>query len=431
MPKTKSLTGHLYKRGNNFSVQFRINGKVKSFALHTTIRREAEQKAAELAKVVGADTKESVAAYVAEARKFRKSSSLSIDDAWDAFFASAERPDCGSSTLRKYKCFWSQFVSWVKINRPALDKIGEVDLETTGEYFSQLSQKKLSGAGFNGHRQALHLVFRILKSQAGMDINPIDDIAKKQNLQRSHKELSAEQLKELLAVFDRSGLSLMNKEEMRVMFHLGTFTGLRLADCALLKWDGVDLDRHTVSSMPLKTIRKAKTVVIPLHPTLEVELLKAKNWSDDSGYVLPKVAARYQNNPSGIQKDAVWIFEQAGMKTTEKIKGRELSVNQFGFHSLRHTFVSICANAGVPLAVVQSIVGHGNPAMTRHYTHIGDASARKAIASLPSLLPANADMVRLSGIRAEAHSLIDAAVEKDIAAILDFLRGKAKDLKLA
>ena len=48
-------------------------------------------------------------------------------------------------------------------------------------------------------------------------------------------------------------------------------------------------------------------------------------------------------------------------------------------------FVSFCANAGVPLDVVASIVGHGSTAMTRHYAHISDEAKGKAIEALPVL----------------------------------------------
>jgi len=52
-------------------------------------------------------------------------------------------------------------------------------------------------------------------------------------------------------------------------------------------------------------------------------------------------------------------------------------VVEVGFHSLRHTYVSLHAERGTPQAVVQAIVGHGNPAMTAHYTHIGEETARQ------------------------------------------------------
>ena len=62
------------------------------------------------------------------------------------------------------------------------------------------------------------------------------------------------------------------------------------------------------------------------------------------------------------------------------------AVVRIGFHSLRHSFVSICREANVPLSIVESIVGHSNPSMTRHYTHTGEIAARAAVANLPSLL---------------------------------------------
>jgi hypothetical protein len=59
---------------------------------------------------------------------------------------------------------------------------------------------------------------------------------------------------------------------------------------------------------------------------------------------------------------------------------------EVGFHSLRHTFVSLCRESNAPLAVVESIVGHSNPAMTRHYTHVGELAAGRAVAALPSVI---------------------------------------------
>ena len=44
------------------------------------------------------------------------------------------------------------------------------------------------------------------------------------------------------------------------------------------------------------------------------------------------------------------------------------------FHDLRHSFISMMAERGVPLPVVQSMVGHMSAAVTRHYTHISYTS---------------------------------------------------------
>jgi integrase len=49
------------------------------------------------------------------------------------------------------------------------------------------------------------------------------------------------------------------------------------------------------------------------------------------------------------------------------------------FHDLRHSFISMMAERNVPLAVVQSMVGHISPAITRLYTHISTQAARAAV----------------------------------------------------
>ncbi len=49
------------------------------------------------------------------------------------------------------------------------------------------------------------------------------------------------------------------------------------------------------------------------------------------------------------------------------------------FHDMRHTFVTLMAERNVPLSVVQSMVGHMSKEMVRHYTHISNNSARKAV----------------------------------------------------
>ena len=48
--------------------------------------------------------------------------------------------------------------------------------------------------------------------------------------------------------------------------------------------------------------------------------------------------------------------------------------------------MSLCRESNAPLSVVESIVGHSNPAMTRHYTHTSEIAAAAAVNGLPSLM---------------------------------------------
>ena len=55
------------------------------------------------------------------------------------------------------------------------------------------------------------------------------------------------------------------------------------------------------------------------------------------------------------------------------------------FHSLRHTAVSLLKDAGIPDAVVMTLVGHESAAMSHRYTHVGKEALAKAAKSLPEI----------------------------------------------
>ena len=186
----------------------------------------------------------------------------------------------------------------------------------------------------------------------------------------------------------------MHKDEMFVLLNLYCWTGCRGQDGCMMKWENVDWVNRQITYIPQKTARKTayRSVTLPIHPNLLSALEKAMEWRSENllgeDFILPKVAHRYMTNPSGIQKDTMKIIRCAtGLETTgNKSMGQRIkNPNLYSLHSFRHTFVSFCANAGVPLDVVASIVGHGSVAMTRHYAHISDSAKDKAIQALPVL----------------------------------------------
>lgn len=184
----------------------------------------------------------------------------------------------------------------------------------------------------------------------------------------------------------------MHAEQLRVMLYLCCYTGCRGQDACLMRWSHIDLKRNLIIYTPRKTARQTgKTVSLPLHADLRKALEKAKEWCNtnkaNQDYILPAIAARYQYNPSGIQKDVMKVIRCAtDLETkTDKTSGnRKLKANLYSLHSFRHTFVSFCANAGVSLDIVAEVVGHGSPAMTKHYAHISNEAKQAIIDALPS-----------------------------------------------
>ncbi|MDD5699271.1 MAG: tyrosine-type recombinase/integrase [Victivallaceae bacterium] len=77
---------------------------------------------------------------------------------------------------------------------------------------------------------------------------------------------SQEQEQKLLEVLKDSKYKVLNKPEIQVIYHLGMFTGQRLKDCVLLRWDKVDLKRKRIWVKQFKT---GKEVTIPIAPKLQ------------------------------------------------------------------------------------------------------------------------------------------------------------------
>jgi integrase len=174
--------------------------------------------------------------------------------------------------------------------------------------------------------------------------------------------------------------------ELKVLFCLGTYTGLRLGDCATMKWNEVDLARGQIRRVPRKTARrKPDAIVIPIHPVLR-NLLAEIPAKERGEYVNPATAKTYLNGKRIAVTNAVQKhFTDCGIKTTRERENGVRRVVEVGFHSLRHTFVSMCREAGAPLSTVESLVGHSNVRMTQVYSHTSIEAAQSAIALLPAV----------------------------------------------
>ena len=117
----------------------------------------------------------------------------------------------------------------------------------------------------------------------------------------------------------------------------------------------------------------------------ELEALAADANRRGQDYVNPAVAELYLNRNWELDDRLRRIFRRANIAMNVRMAGRSRRSVVASFHSLRHTFVSLSANAGVPLAAVQAIVGHTSTAMTRHYYHENEDALRRAVEAIPAI----------------------------------------------
>jgi integrase len=164
----------------------------------------------------------------------------------------------------------------------------------------------------------------------------------------------------------------------------GFYLGARLSDCANLRWRDIDLvsEIKTIRFFPRKGGGEVVTVI---HPALEDYLLSLSAPASDEEFVFKSLAQRNAGTLSNAFRkimDAARIEQHEIRKRLSK-GGR--SVSALSFHSLRHSFSSILANAGIREELRMALTGHTTRSIHQRYSHHELAALRDAVSVLPTL----------------------------------------------
>jgi integrase len=164
----------------------------------------------------------------------------------------------------------------------------------------------------------------------------------------------------------------------------GFYTGGRAGDLSNLKWSAVDLVRKTISFGQRKTKR---FVEIPIHAELEKWLAKEAKQKTQQEFVFPGFAGKTVGSRNGISGQFRGLMKKAGIvrEITAKAGEKGRSRSSHSFHSLRHSFNSAMANAGVSQELRQRLTGHASKAVNDRYTHTELETLRKAVGTVPAL----------------------------------------------
>ena len=145
----------------------------------------------------------------------------------------------------------------------------------------------------------------------------------------------------------------------------------------------VDLDKRTIT---VETRKTGKRLTVPIHPQFAA-WLEMQTRGIGKAPVFPTLAGKSGGGKSGLSMAFKRIMERAGIKgcMLREASGAGRSQSSLSFHSLRHSFNSAMANAGVAPELRQKLTGHSSIDMNRVYTHHELEPLRAAVAAIPSL----------------------------------------------
>jgi len=300
---------------------------------------------------------------------------LRIGKAWQTWIDSPLRRNPSEQMIQMYKTYWSRFEEWS--HQHDIVYMHEITPSLAQDFCAELWKRGISPNTYNKHIKFLKSAFNVLREKAGLVVNAFDVIPTMQLNTESKRDLTQKELSKVCST--ASG-------NLRYLFAVGIYTGMRLGDVCKLKWENIKFRNKIIEFTPSKTKRQNKKLRLPIHPVLG-GLLRDLKLNSKTEYLFQKEYELYAKHPAYVSRRIQNHFQNCGIKTSETAETgqRRNRIARVGFHSLRHSFVSLCAAKGVPQVAIQELVGHGSPAMAAVYSHSNDKQKASAIAVLPDI----------------------------------------------
>ena len=167
--------------------------------------------------------------------------------------------------------------------------------------------------------------------------------------------MSIDEVQQLLCAIDEA-------QDLQFGFYIRMilYTGCRRNEILHLRWEDIDLENLTVNIYAQKT---SKVMLLPINKALrrvldEVEI-------KETGYLFPT------NSTMKRLKDKDVPFNKSYVTHRFKAYVRECGLSEeFHLHSLRHSYSTHLIQKGVPIDIVQKLLGHSSPQITAdNYDH--------------------------------------------------------------
>jgi len=201
----------------------------------------------------------------------------------------------------------------------------------------------------NIETSTLHNFFNFCIEKGLIEKNPASGIKKLNELSRL-KTLSDDDISKLI----NGATNKLTKDLITFLI----YTGCRKGEALNLKWDDVDLENDVIAVKGTKTKYDR---YIPIHNKLK-DLLIGIEKIDGCDYVFNTGGKKIGN----FRKSFMTACRNAGLKDLH-------------IHDLRHVFASKMVMGGTSLYITGELLGHRTTQMTKRYSHLVPETLKKAV----------------------------------------------------
>ncbi len=253
-------------------------------------------------------------------------------------------------------------------------KIKSITNDTIINYTNTLISKKLSSKTI---KDTLTILYGILKKY-------------NKKIERTYPRINKNEIK----VLENNDQILLesyivnNLNNITFLIYLSLYTGLRIGEVCALKWSNIDLDEGKVTinstiTRVLSNNKKNKTKIIitdaktinsvreiPLNESI-LKLAKKVESSSKTHYIST-------NSPKFMEPRLFYNKYKSILK--------ELNIDKYNFHALRHIFATRCINSGADPKTLSLILEHSSVKITLdRYVHTNFKSKVTLISNLKLL----------------------------------------------
>jgi integrase/recombinase XerD len=166
----------------------------------------------------------------------------------------------------------------------------------------------------------------------------------------------------------RQVLQKVTSQRLRVGFCLAFYAGLRAREVVTLMWEDVGETEIRIVSREGAMTKSGRSRSVPLFPQLARELAGLRRVG---AYVMSSKFRAVSDERTLSQKFLAYRRQHPHLPA-------------INFHGLRHSFATGCAMRGMPLPVLQRIMGHAQITTTAMYMHVqGEDAMREALRYAP------------------------------------------------
>lgn len=261
-----------------------------------------------------------------------------------------------------------------------LQKVGAFELQLKSEKPAPTDATILS------FRDVLDTGFRQAVKGGYLRSNPLAKLDRTDPVCAERLPFTSSEIEMILAAMNRwGGIGA----QWHTALLLGVYTGLRMEDLFTLKRQNVNLAKGRLELQPGKNKKHGFDHQPALHPDLQARLERVlAALPEGEEYLLPDLAKRDSPSRNSSFKR---LLELAEVEQTVVV--REQGKRRFyprTFHSLRHTVNQWLIESGVDREARKALLGHFGDDAHDAYIHEKHLLSRRAVQSLPSLLPRSA-----------------------------------------